>query len=72
MRAEVPKPYGYELMKFLPEEFSKSPIVIGIYGDKVVNYLFGKTIIATVTKSKELAESYKAYHKYLWDNVAKK
>jgi sugar-specific transcriptional regulator TrmB len=71
LRAEVPKPYGYEKMKFLPEEFSKSPIVIGIYGDKVTNYLFGKTIIATVTKSKELAESYKAYHKYLWDNVAK-
>ena len=71
MREEVPKPYGYEKMKFLPEEFSKSPVVIGIYGDKVVNYLFGKTILATVTKSKDLAESYKAYHKYLWEHVAK-
>lgn len=70
LREEVRKTYGYEKMKFLPPEFSKSPIVIGIYGDKVVNYLFGKTILATVTKSKDLAESYKAYHKYLWDNVA--
>jgi sugar-specific transcriptional regulator TrmB len=71
MKEEIKQPYQYEKMKFLPLEFSKSPVVIGIYGDKVVNYLFGETVLATVTKSKELAESYKAYHKYLWDNVAK-
>jgi sugar-specific transcriptional regulator TrmB len=72
LKKEIKQPYQYEEMKFLPIEFSKSPVVIGIYGDKVVNYLFGNTVIATVTKSKDLAESYKAYHKYLWEHVAEK
>jgi len=72
LKDEIKQPYQYEEMKFLPPEFSKSPTVIGIYGDKVVNYLFGGTVLATVTKSKELAESYKAYYKYLWDHVATK
>jgi len=72
LRNEVKKPFALEAMRFLPEEFSKAPTAIGIYGDKIVNYQFGGTILATVTKSRELAESYKAYHKYLWDHVAEK
>ncbi|MDO8623285.1 MAG: helix-turn-helix domain-containing protein [archaeon] len=57
--------------KFLPKEFSGNPIAIAIYGDKVVNFLFGENLFAFVIESRELAESYKNYHKYLWDKVAK-
>ena len=60
-----------ESMKFLPEEFSGNPTVIGIYGSKVVNFLFGGDFFAFVIESRELAENYKKYHKYIWDNVAK-
>ena len=65
------KPLELESMKFLPEEFSGNPTVIGIYGSKVVNFLFGVEFFAFVIESRELAENYKKYHKYLWDNVAK-
>jgi len=65
------KPLELESMKFLPEEFSGNPTVIGIYGSKVVNFLFGGDFFAFVIESRELAENYKKYHKYIWDNVAK-
>ncbi|MEI7960842.1 MAG: helix-turn-helix domain-containing protein [archaeon] len=71
MRGEM-KPYGLEEIKFLPNELSESPTVIGISGDKVHNLLFGKELFAFVIENKETAEGYKAYFKYLWDNVAKK
>ncbi|MBI2106541.1 helix-turn-helix domain-containing protein [Candidatus Woesearchaeota archaeon] len=58
--------------RFLPSEFSGNPTVIAIYGNKVVNFLFGENLFAFVIESKELAENYKEYHKYLWENVAKK
>jgi len=61
----------HEKIKFLPKEFSGNPTVIGIYGNKTVNYLLGKEFFAFVIESKELAEDYKRYHKYLWDNIAK-
>ena len=56
--------------KILPKEFSGNPTVIAIYGNKVVNFLFGETLFAFVIDSKELAENYKKYHQYLWDNIA--
>ena len=59
-------------LKFLPKEFSGSPTVTVIYGNKVAQFLFGEKLFAFVIESKELAENYKAYHKYLWNNVAKK
>ncbi len=74
LRHELKKeviPYPLEQTKFLPEEFSGSPTVIGIYGNKVVNFLFGENLFAFVIESKELAENYKRYHKYLWEKVAK-
>lgn len=58
-------------IKFLPEEFSGNPNVIFIYGDKVANVLWGKEFFAFVIESKEIAENYKRYHKYLWNKVAK-
>lgn len=58
--------------KFLPQEFSGNPVVIFIYGNKIANILWNKEFFAFIIESKEIAENYKKYHKYLWDNVAKK
>lgn len=58
-------------VKFLPKEFSKNPVVVFIYGNKIVNVLWSKEFFAFMTESKEIAENYKNYHKYLWDKMAK-
>jgi len=58
--------------RFLPKEFSGNPTVTAMYGNKVVNFLFGAELFAFVIESKELADNYKAYHTYLWNNVARK
>lgn len=58
-------------IKFLPKEFSGSPNVVFIYGDKVTNVLWSDQFFAFMIQSKEIAENYKQYHKYLWDNIAK-
>lgn len=70
LKKEV-KPFQLEYCRFLPREFSGNPTVIGVYGNKTVNFLLGEDFFAFVVESKELAENYKRYHKYLWDNVAK-
>ena len=70
MRGE--ETYELETKKYLPEEFTSNPTVIGIYGNKVVNLLFFEEYFAIVIENKKLADSYRNYHKYLWDNVAKK
>ncbi len=70
LRGKV-KPTAYEYIKFLPKEFSGNPNVIFIYGNKVANVLWN-TPFAFVIESKELAEDYKRYYRYLWRRVAKK
>ena len=70
MKKEV-KAMPFETIKFLPQEFSGNPTVTCIYGDKVVQFLFGKNLFAFIIESKELAENYRAYHQYLWEKVAK-
>ncbi|MFC1691050.1 TrmB family transcriptional regulator [Nanoarchaeota archaeon] len=60
-----------EEVRFLPKEFSGNPTMICIFGNKVINFMMGKDLFAFVIESKQLAENYKKYHKYLWDNVAK-
>ena len=65
------KIFQLEHIRFLPIEFSKNPVVICIYGNKVVNFLYSEDLFAFSIESKELAENYKNYHKYLWDKVAK-
>ncbi|MFC1732026.1 TrmB family transcriptional regulator [candidate division KSB1 bacterium] len=60
----------YEEIKFLPKEFSGNKTVFGIYGNKVINFMFGPDFLAFVIESKEFADNYRKYHKYLWDNVA--
>jgi len=69
MRKEV-KQMTLEEIKFLPKEFSGNPTVICVYGNKTVNFLFGKEFFAFVIESKDLADNYRIYHKYLWNNVA--
>ena len=64
--------YQYEQGKFLPKEFSNNPVVIGIHGHRVAHFLYGEEIFVFVIESKELAENYKAYHAYLWNNVCTK
>jgi len=59
-----------EKIKILPKEFSGNPNVIFIYGNKVANVLWGENPFAFVIESKEIADNYKEYHKYLWNNVA--
>jgi sugar-specific transcriptional regulator TrmB len=57
--------------RILPEDFSGSPSVIFIYGNKVANVLWSEDFFAFVIESKEIAENYKRYHSYLW-KLAKK
>lgn len=63
-------PWAHEKFKFLPKEFSGNPTVMGLFGNKVSNFIFGEELFVFVIESKELSEGYKKYHKYLWDNVA--
>ncbi len=44
---------------------------MAIYGNKVVNIMWGDELFAFMTESKEIADNYKKYHKYLWDKIAK-
>jgi len=59
-------------IRYLPKEFSGSPSVIFIFGNKIVNVLWGEEWFAFMIESKEIAENYKKYFKYLWDKIAKK
>jgi len=61
----------FEHIKFLPKEFSGNPTYVLIWGNKVGNFISGETPFGFVIESKELAENYKQYHKYLWEQVAK-
>jgi len=58
-------------IKYLPKELSVNPSVIFIFGDKIVNVLWGEEIFAVMIESQEFSESYKKYFKYLWSKVAK-
>ncbi|MBI5061298.1 MAG: hypothetical protein HZB67_03210 [Candidatus Aenigmarchaeota archaeon] len=56
--------------RFLPKEFSVNPNVIWIYGNKVANVLWTEDIFVFLIENKEIAENYKKYFEYLWNNVA--
>ncbi len=58
--------------KFLPREFTLNPGVIWIFGNKVADILWTEDAFAFVIENKQIAENYKRYHEYLWNNVAKK
>jgi len=56
--------------KFLPEAVA-GPHVIGIYGNKVANIIWKEESVITVIDDKDIADSYKKYWKYLWDQETK-
>lgn len=58
-------------VRVLPKDFSGSPTIIWIYGNKVVHIIWSPEFIAFMMESKDIAENYKKYFKYLWTNVAK-
>ena len=58
-------------VKILPKEFSGTPSLIWIFGNKVANVVWGDTLFAFVIESQEIADNYKMYHHYLWNKVAK-
>ncbi|MFH1590596.1 MAG: helix-turn-helix domain-containing protein [archaeon] len=69
LRSEV-EGMPLEEVKVLPKEFSGPPVVVAIYGNKVVNFILGVQFFAFSIESEEVAFSYRRYHKSLWDNVA--
>ncbi len=71
MRKEITNFMPFEKCRFLPEEFSVNPLVIAVFGNKVANIIYVQDFFAFVIESKEIADNYRAYHKYLWNNVAK-
>ena len=70
-RREIPEKRFFDL-KYLPEELSINPSVVFIFGNKIANVLWGKEWFAFIVESKEIADSYRRYHEYLWCNIAKK
>jgi predicted transcriptional regulator len=58
-------------VKELPKDFSGNPTLIWIYGNKVAHIIWSPEFIAFTMESKDIAENYKKYFKYLWNNVAK-
>ena len=57
-------------VRYLPKEFSGSPNVIFVYGNKVANVLWQGGFFAFVIENKEIADNYRRYHQYLWNKVA--
>ena len=57
-------------IRFLPIEHSQ-PSTIAIFGDYVAIFMWTEPMIATLTKSKSLANSFKQYFKVLW-KISKK
>ncbi len=52
-------------IKFLPAELSQ-PSTIAIFGDYVAVFMWTETMVATLTKSKQLSNSFKKYFDSLW------
>ncbi|MBI5391095.1 hypothetical protein HZB02_06425 [Candidatus Woesearchaeota archaeon] len=71
MREEIREPLKLETIRFLPKEWSGNPTVMGIFGNKIANIVYGDSDFAFVIESEELADNYRRYHRYLWENVAK-
>ena len=57
-------------VKVLPKEFSGNPVVVYIYGTKVANVSWAEEPFSFVIESREIAQNYLRFHKYLWDKVA--
>ena len=55
--------------RFIPEEFF-NPTATAIYGDRVLIIIW-EPLTAILIKNKDLAESYRRYHKLLWKTAKK-
>ena len=62
------KEQKYYEYRILPKDF-QSPHVVFIYGDKTANVLWGEKSFAFVMENKEITDSYKRYHAYLWKRL---
>lgn len=60
-----------ETKKFLPPDFNSNPVVTAIFGNSIVNFIYKEDFFTIVIQSKDLADHYRMYFKYLWKNVAK-
>jgi sugar-specific transcriptional regulator TrmB len=60
---------GFEV-RFLPDRF-KSPIMVDICGDLVVNLLATDDILAIVIENKDVADAYRNYFKFMWEFAKK-
>jgi HTH-type transcriptional regulator, sugar sensing transcriptional regulator len=58
------------LIRFLPEKYSYHTTTI-IYGDMVGIIIYSEPFLATRTKSKELADTYRSYFEIIWE-ISKK
>jgi len=56
--------------RFLPKKYS-SPTHIWIYGDRVVTAFWGDTPFAFMIKSNKIADGYKKFFDFMWNNLAK-
>jgi len=52
--------------KFLPEQVA-SPHVMCVYGNKVANIIWKEDSVINIIEDDEVAEGYKKYHRYLWN-----
>lgn len=61
------KPIYHKLnqIKFLPTKFHQ-PSTIAIFGDYVAVFMWTEPLVATLTKSKELSNSFEEYFNQLW------
>ena len=57
-------------IKFLPNEFSQ-PSTIAIFGEYIAIFMWTEPMTATLTKSKQLSNSFKEYFNLMW-KIAKK
>jgi sugar-specific transcriptional regulator TrmB len=69
LRGELNHLLDMEYGRYLPKEFSGNPTVWCVYGNKVVNFMLGDEFFAFVIESRELADDYRKYQKYLWDHI---
>jgi sugar-specific transcriptional regulator TrmB len=66
----VPQNLQYYQSKVLPEQVT-SPSVFMIYGDKFITLIWGKETIVNVVENKDIADHYRKYFDYLWDQRIK-
>jgi len=60
----------YSKIRYLPKEFNL-PTITTIYGNKVAIAIFQKPYYVVLIKSKDLANTYKAFFETLWKQAKK-